>query len=120
MKLFLLISVFISVAKGGDLFWGDATEITDNGLFSLQCQHDGKVSFKFNFRFGIENGVFLFSQFLTASQNGIIVRQEWFDSPNQKFVFTKSLSIFQYIFECSFILTIELPHFQKIKNRLGR
>lgn len=45
MKLLLVISVLVSVANCGELFWGDATEITDNGLFSLQCQHDGKVSF---------------------------------------------------------------------------
>lgn len=50
MKLFLLISVLVSAAKGGELFWGDATEITDKGLFSLQCQHDGKVNF-FNLKF---------------------------------------------------------------------
>lgn len=44
MMLFLLVSVLVSAANCGELYWGDATEITDNGLFSLQCQHDGKVS----------------------------------------------------------------------------
>ncbi|XP_037035306.1 uncharacterized protein LOC119073750 [Bradysia coprophila] len=70
MKLLLLISVLVSASNAGELFWGDATEITNNGLFSLQCQHDGK--------------------FLTAGKDGTPERQEWFDSPNQKFVFTSS------------------------------
>ncbi|KAJ6640816.1 hypothetical protein Bhyg_05749 [Pseudolycoriella hygida] len=70
MKLVLLISAVVSVTKGGELFWGDATEITDIGLFSLQCQQDGK--------------------FLTAGQSGMLMRQEWFDSPNQKFFFKSS------------------------------
>lgn len=33
-------------------------------------------------------------KFLTAGKNGVPERQEWFDSPNQKFVFTSSTSTF--------------------------